>query len=80
MQLVAETRPPVKRDRLIRIADVESATGLKKSNLYVLMRRGEFPISIRVSPRCVAWSEAAVLSWIQGRIAAAQQPTAAGDQ
>lgn len=68
VQLVSETRPQVKRDRLLRLPDVEVATGLKKSTLYVLMKRGEFPRCVQVTPRCVAWPESAVLQWVQDRI------------
>lgn len=78
MHLVSETRPPVQRDRLLRLQDVESVTGLRKSTLYALMRRGEFVQSIQVSPRCVAWSEAAVLQWVQQRIASATKPLPTG--
>lgn len=68
MHLVSETRPPVKRDRIVRLAGVEHLTGLKKSTLYALMRRGEFVQAIRITPRCVGWSEAAVLQWVQDRL------------
>ncbi len=72
MQLVSETRPQVKRDRLLRRHEVEAATGLACSTLYLLMRRGEFPRSFKITPRCVAWQEAAVLQWVQDRIAASE--------
>jgi Mrp family chromosome partitioning ATPase len=39
MHLVSETRPQVKRDRLLRLPEVEALTGLKKSTLYLLMKR-----------------------------------------
>ncbi|MEY4750389.1 MAG: hypothetical protein RIQ60_2603 [Pseudomonadota bacterium] len=71
MQLVSETRPQVKRDRLVRIAEVEQITGLKKSSIYGLMKSGKFPNSVRISKRCTAWQEAAVLTWVQDQIAAA---------
>lgn len=71
MQLVSETRPPVKRDRLLRIPDVEAVTSLKKSTIYALQRRGEFPRGVLLSPRCVVWPESAVLQWVQDRIAQA---------
>lgn len=71
MHLVSENRPQVPRDRLLRLPDVEAATGLKKSTLYLLMKRGEFPRCVQVTPRCVAWPESAVLHWVQARIAQA---------
>lgn len=71
MHLAAENRPQVKRDRLLRIPDVEAVTGLKKSTIYSLQRRGEFPRGVLLSPRCVVWPESAVLQWVQDRIAQA---------
>jgi len=73
MQLVHETRPVIPRDRLVRIEEVKGMTGLGKSSIYELMRAGEFPKSIRLHARMVAWSESSVLSWIQARISEAQQ-------
>lgn len=73
MQLVHETRPVVPRDRLIRMSEVETLTGLGKTSIYELMRAGKFPKSIRLHARMVAWSESSVLSWIQARISEAQQ-------
>ena len=71
MQLVSETSPPVKRDRFLRLPEVEHLTGLKKSTIYRLMRERKFVQCVQVTPRCTAWPEASVLSWVQDRIAAA---------
>lgn len=78
MQLVHEARPQVRRDRLLRLPDVELTSGLKKSTIYLLMKRGEFPRCVQITPRCVAWPEAAVLQWVQDRIASANPQTAIG--
>ena len=72
MQVVHQSRPVVPRDRLIRLPDVEGATGCKKSTIYELMKAGRFPKPVRLSARHVAWSEAAVLQWVQDRIAEVQ--------
>jgi|JI9StandDraft_2_1071091.scaffolds.fasta_scaffold724696_2 prophage regulatory protein len=56
------------RDRLIRDKEVDLISGIKKSLRYELMRRGEFPQSVKITPRCVAWSERQVLQWVHGRI------------
>lgn len=77
MQLVNETRPQVRRDRLLRLPETEQATGLKKSTIYMLMKRGEFPRCVQVTARCVAWPESRVLQWVQDRIRQAED--AAGD-
>ncbi len=71
MHLVSETRPQPKHDRLLRLASVEALVGLKKSTLYALMKRNEFPRCVQITPRCVAWPESAVLQWVADRVAAA---------
>lgn len=73
MQVVHQSRPVVPRDRLIRLPDVEGATGCKKSTIYELMKAGRFPKPVRLSARHVAWQESAVLQWVQDRIQEAQQ-------
>jgi prophage regulatory protein len=57
----------------LRLAEVESLTGLKKSSLYGMARTGKFVKPIKLSARCVAWSEAAVQKWIADRVAEGQQ-------
>lgn len=73
MQLVTETRPQVRRDKFLRLPEVEAATGLKKSTIYLLMKRGEFPYGVQVTARCVAWPESRVLQFVQDRIADADK-------
>ena len=83
MHLVTENRPQVRRDRLLRLPEVEAATGLKKSTIYLLMKRKEFVPCVQVTSRCVAWPESRVLQWVQDRIAAADKSGAGasgGDQ
>ena len=77
MQLVTDTRPQVRRDKLLRLPEVENVTGLKKSTIYALMKQGEFPQSVQITPRCVAWVESRVLQFVQDRIAAADAAAAA---
>lgn len=72
MQLATETKPQVRRDRLLRLPCVEAATGCKKSTIYLLMSRKEFPPCVRITPRMVAWPESLVLQWVQDRIAGVQ--------
>lgn len=53
--------------RLIRRREVEQLTGLKKSQIYALMRKGLFPRPIRIGERAVAWTERALVSWQESR-------------
>ena len=57
------------QDRLLRIAQVESATGLKKSAIYKLASEGRFPKALKITARASAWPESLVQSWIRERIA-----------
>lgn len=71
--LVHSTKPVIPRDRLLRLPDVETATGCKKSTIYKLMKEGKFPPCVRITARMAAWPESAVLAWVQARIAGAQE-------
>ena len=70
--LVHSTKPVIPRDRLLRLPDVETATGCKKSTIYSLMKEGKFPPCVRITARMAAWPESAVLAWVQARIAGAE--------
>ena len=80
MQVVHTAKTAVPRDRLLRLPDVETATGCKKSTIYKLMKDGKFPPCVRITARMSAWPETAVLQWVQDRItqSAAQALTAKG--
>lgn len=73
IHLVHSARPVVPRDRLLRLAEVESMVGAKRSTIYQLMKEGKFPKQITISRRFAAWPESAVLQWVQDRIAASQE-------
>jgi len=47
-------------ESLIRRPKVEDKTGLKKSMLYDLMEKKEFPESIKIGERAVAWIESEI--------------------
>ena len=59
-------------ERLIRLPQVESLTGLKRAHIYGLARRGQFPKPIKVGTRASAWRESLVRQWVQDRIREAQ--------
>lgn len=56
--------------RLLRLPEVISRVGLKRSTLYEMIARGEFPKQIKLGPRASAWPEQSVESWILQRITA----------
>ena len=68
IHLAHSAKPVIPRDRLIRLHEVESLTGTKKTTIYDLMKLGKFPARIRLHARMSVWSEAAVLQWVQDQI------------
>jgi prophage regulatory protein len=57
--------------KLLRFPAVRERTGLSRSTIWRLERRGDFPKHHRIAPNVVAWVEQEVLSWIQQRVSAA---------
>ena len=53
--------------KLITRFDVERITGFSTSTVYRLMRRGEFPLPIRIGGRAVRWREADVRAYLESR-------------
>lgn len=68
VQLVHSGKPVTIRDRFLRLHEVESICGIRKSTIYLLMKEGKFPPCIRVTSRASAWPESAVYQWVQDRI------------
>jgi len=66
-QLYKENDQPRK---LIRIRSVINLTGLSKSYIYDLCKKGLFPKSIQLVPggTSVAWVEGEINEWINSRI------------
>ena len=66
-QIVKENDQPRK---LIRIKSVVNLTGLSKSYIYELCKKGLFPKSIQLVPggTSVAWVESEINEWIDSRI------------
>ena len=64
-------------DRLLNRAEVEAKTGLGRSTIYRLMRRGEFPTPIRIGPRAVRWPQSELDAWLASRPRATGETTQA---
>jgi prophage regulatory protein len=56
---------------LFRRRDIESITGLSRSTIYDLIKKGQFPKPIKLTARAVAWSRADVLAWVEKKLASA---------
>ena len=64
--------------KLLRLPAVEAATGYKRSTIYHLIQKGEFPspISLSDTGRASAWIEDEVNAWIEARVVASRPGTA----
>lgn len=54
--------------RLLRLKAVMKMTGLSRSTIYGMIARGEFPVQIRISTRCVGWNSSEIDTWIEEKI------------
>lgn len=61
--------------RFIRRAEVLAKTGLSATTIYNLEKRGDFPHHFMLTPRCAAWDEVAVDTWLDDRKANPVQAT-----
>ena len=53
--------------KILRIRDVTITTGLSRTTLWRLERRGDFPSRILLSPNSTGWIESEVEKWISTR-------------
>ena len=60
---------PTSPNDLIRREEVINMTGLSRSTIYTLMKNSEFPLSIKLSERSVAWRRGDIQNWINDKIA-----------
>lgn len=58
--------------RLLRLPEVQQRTGKSRSAIYRGMEYGEFPQSINIGERAVAWLETEINDWISERITASR--------
>lgn len=54
--------------RLIRLKEVLHKTGLSKATLYRLIASGEFPASVAIAHRAVAWEESLVDEYLMRKV------------
>ncbi|WP_462401393.1 helix-turn-helix transcriptional regulator [Pseudomonas sp. Marseille-QA0332] len=59
---------------LLRLPGVCALVGLSKSQIYRLIRAGEFPAGISLGANSVAWPAEQVCAWVAEKINAATSP------
>lgn len=52
----------------IRLSEVQRRTGYSKAWIYRLMGQGQFPSSVKIGSRAIAFVESEVDDWINQRI------------
>lgn len=57
---------------IIRLTQVKQLIGLSRSSIYSLMRKGQFPTTIKLGSRSVGWVESEIHSWLASRIQASR--------
>ncbi|NTI22269.1 AlpA family phage regulatory protein [Rhizobium rhizogenes] len=58
---------------ILRRADVEKVTGLRKTAIYKRVAEGSFPKPIKLTEKAVGWLESEVEAWQTARIASREQ-------
>ena len=53
-----------KTDRLLRLTEVESICGIKKSTIRRRELAGRFPKRVQIGERSVGWKESEIKEWI----------------
>ena len=56
-------------NQILRLPQVESRTGLKRSTIYERIAQGLFPRQIPLGGRAVGWLEADIEEWLSNQIA-----------
>lgn len=54
--------------QLLRLPTVCERVGFKRSQIYALVKEGQFPVPIHLGPRAVAWDSDEVDGWVHDRI------------
>jgi len=58
--------------RILRLPQVEAKTGLKKTQIGTLEKRGLFPQRVKISERASGWVESEVDAYLERRVALAR--------
>ncbi len=66
--------------RILRLDEVEAKSGFNRAHNTTLMKKGEFPQSLRLGVRAVGWDSTEIDLWITERLKnRAQQPALPSD-
>ena len=54
-------------DRIIKLPEVMTMTGLSRSSIYSLIKKGDFPAQIKLSIRSSGWFWKEINGWLESR-------------
>lgn len=60
---------PLRQIRMLRLRDVESRTGMRRSTIYARCANGSFPKPVKLGPNVSAWVEEEVERFLLDRLA-----------
>jgi prophage regulatory protein len=69
------TSAPAQKERLLKLDEVKSRTGLSRSSIYLNISNNAFPRPINLGVRSVGWIESEIDAWISSRIHMSRYPT-----
>lgn len=55
-------------DRILRITEVTSITGLSKTGVYEAIKKNTFPQQVHISERSIGFLKSEIDTWMQERI------------
>lgn len=59
--------------KILRLPEVKSRTGLSRSTIYLRISKGTFPRARSLGARAVGWYESEITAWIEQRPSNSQQ-------
>lgn len=54
--------------KILRLHSVKEWTGLSRSTIYAMSKKGIFPKPIQLGARAVGWTTESIQTWIESRI------------
>lgn len=54
-------------DRIIKIREVIAMTGLSRSSIYLQIKKGIFPVQVKLSTRSSVWLWSEINGWLVSR-------------
>ena len=68
-------RPPkavvVEGDRILRFPEVVAKVGRPRSSIYLMIKAGHFPDSVKIGAKAVGWHSSTVDAWLASKVSKA---------